>query len=398
MSNKTDNTLEGLAEAVESFNKKTADIDSVLKAAREAAEKKDSEVKELVFHGERMASDLKGIADRLSDAEQRLEERVLSGVVSPRDSLHEALSSAEYKLFASGKTNGFSFEIKTITTEDSNANPDGAVISPQRLEGIRVPADAILGIEDDIPSGTTSTDNVQFSRQASANLNTRAVKQGRTYNESQATFEIVDAPVRRVGTFFNAPRSAIEDSAQLSAYINSRLVYAIRRVVNSQIISGNGSNGSISGLTLGENSTAFTPANNNAATAFDNLNTAVGDLQGAGYNPTAIVMQPAAFWALNKLKDSTGRYLLDGPQSVAAPSLWGVPVVLDSNAALADKFLLADFPQYTQIFNRTGIEVELSRENQNNVVLDQITVLGRRRFALPVYDPAASRFGLLKKA
>ena len=394
------NEKEGLVQIAEAFKTKVAETDSAIKTASEAIQNNEKGVAEALSRADKAAEEVKTLSARLRDIELEVEERVAKGTTSPVNPLRETLTSPEFDAYRRKSADRFAFEFKTISSVDSAKNPDHVLIAPDRLPGIRTPADPPLNIENVIPAATTTSDSVQFTREASARTGASPKTQGQRSTESTSTFELGTVPIRDIYTHYQVPETVLADTAQIESYIEGRLSHFVNKAACAQILRGSGADnsGQLSGITLAANTTAYTPLNNAAATEFDNLNNAISQLQRAGYSPSAIVLDPQDWWALNRLKDDNGNYILGGPEDIANPRLWGIPVALEVDPALTGKFYLADFRYHSQVWNRQGVQIEMSRSDGNNFQTLTATIRAARRLAVATYIPQASLFGLLKKA
>jgi HK97 family phage major capsid protein len=117
------------------------------------------------------------------------------------------------------------------------------------------------------------------------------------------------------------------------------------------------------------------------------LQVALTDLQASG-----IIMNPIDWDRVERLKDADGRYLIGNPQGTTSPTLWGLPVVA-TQALAVDKFLVGDFAQGAQVFDRWTARVEVATENEDDFVKNMVTILAEERLALAVYRPQAFVYG-----
>ena len=70
------------------------------------------------------------------------------------------------------------------------------------------------------------------------------------------------------------------------------------------------------------------------------------------------------------------------------PRLWRAPVV-DSQAIDPNQFVMGDFKQGGQIFDRQQSAIEIFEQDRDNVALNLITVRCEERIALVIYDQNA---------
>jgi HK97 family phage major capsid protein len=125
----------------------------------------------------------------------------------------------------------------------------------------------------------------------------------------------------------------------------------------------------------------------------------IGDLEAAGYNPTAIVMNPAD-WATVEIDIFTAGSANIVPFSYDAmgrPVLFGRRVVT-SVGMTADQVAVGDYAMAGTIHNREGVVVEMSDSDGDNFIRNLVTIRAERRLALASEVPAAIRAGDLTPA
>lgn len=86
------------------------------------------------------------------------------------------------------------------------------------------------------------------------------------------------------------------------------------------------------------------------------IRVSIGDLENSGVEPTAIVMNPTDYTAVELARDSTQRFLLDGAPTNKPPrTLWDLPVVT-SPTMTAGKALVGDFRNVV-VMDREAVNV-----------------------------------------
>jgi HK97 family phage major capsid protein len=162
--------------------------------------------------------------------------------------------------------------------------------------------------------------------------------------------------------------------------------------IDSQLVAGNGTAPNISGMTDSGNYTAFTPETGD--TALDSLNRAKYLVEAADYAANAIIMNPADWGDIERLKGNDDHYIVGNPHSAIGPVLWGLPVVV-TNSMTENKLLVGAFNIAYQVFNRQGVVVEIFAQDDTNVQKNLLTIRAEARLALATYRPTSVRFGNL---
>ncbi len=375
-----------LNQVVEAIEKKQSEIDSMLKSA-------GAESKSAVEAAEKAAKELKAMGDRLLEIEQKQAEGIKKGYEMPKSLGESFATSEEFKAFAEGRTSKARLEIKNTITGQSGspaANSD-TIVAPQRQVGIVAGAFRTLRIRDVMPSGTTSSNLVEYTRELAFTNNAAEAAEAATKAESALTFELVSAPVKTIAHWLKLSKQVMDDAPALASYVDTRLRYGVDLRIDQQLLNGNGSGQNIGGLAKAGNHTAFTPSSGD--NAIDSINRAIYAVAAADYNATAIILNPADWGAIERTKTTDDAYVFGAPQRLA-PTLWGLPVVA-TNTMTAGKFMVGAFDMAAQVWNRQGTTVEMSEADDTNFQKNLVTVRAEARLALAIYRPVSIQYGNL---
>lgn len=378
----------------EQFKIAQAETDKRIEAsAKSLAEGASAEAKAAITAANAAAEKVNKLADRLVEAEQKLVDNVFNGKEKPQSLGVLVTKSEAYKQFASGATNKMRIEANTITGQDGVPAENSNILVPtMRVPGIVPGAFRSLRIRDLLPSGVTDSNLIEYTRELAFTNDAAETSEGELKPESDLTFELASSPVRTIAHWIKVTRQVMDDAPALASYIDNRLRYGVELRIDQQLLNGNGTNPNISGMTDAGNFTAFTPTAGD--TALDSINRAKYQIFGADYAPTAIIMNPADWGAVERLKGTDDRYVVGDPLGMVGPVLWGVPVVVTNNMAAGD-FLVAATDIAYQVWNRQGVTVEMTESNDTDFVKNLITIRAEARLALAVYRPASVRYGAL---
>jgi HK97 family phage major capsid protein len=352
---------------------------------------------------EKFGIEQRTIADRLMQLEQRASVPAMpaAGVKSMGDQFVE---NESYKAYISGaqpkariEIKGRPWEVKnTVTTSTTDARLTPIDSRPGVVPG----AFQRLLIEQLLPSTTTVSGLVEYFKEKTFTNAAAEVAEAATKPEATWTGDMTQVPITTVAHWIRVTRQLAMDAPALVAYINQRLIYGVNLRVDSQLINGNGTAPNLSGLLKAGN---FTPHGYSAAalgggaTALDLIQRVIIDLATAGYMPNAVLMNPADYGGIARLKDSTGQYLMGNPAFGFSSPIWGLTPVVSPNMP-ADTFLVGAFDLATMVYNREGVTVEMSEHDRDNFITNLITIRAERRLALAVEIPAAIRGGDLTPA
>lgn len=379
-------------------------LDAVETKLSAMSEKADGELKTLgkVSTDTKTALEAIGVqqrelADRLTQIEQR-------GTAQPEAKSDDSwggqlIKSDRYADFAGGQTQKLRVEVKnTLTGAD-------ATVAPDRKPGIVSGAFLPFSMEALLPSTTTTSNAIEFTKEASFTNSAAEAAEGAQKGESALTWTLVNMPVSTVAHWIKISKQLAADNTALAAYVNTRMRYGVNQKVDTQLVVGGGVAPALSGTFNTGNYTAhgYTAANITAFPAttlkrFALIRKVMGDLYAAGYPATAVVLNPAD-WASMEIELMTvaaGQTLF----SVGAggePRLFGLPVI-QSIGMTAGSFQVGAFGEAYMVYNREGVIVEMSDSDGDNFQKNLITLRAERRLALATEKPAAVRGGLLSPA
>ena len=391
--------------------KALADYKAEFSAFKEAVEKADKASKDALTASAADAAKAQAAADKaIATAEKiaanlvEIEQRIADSAVHKGDVPFASIgqivvASAEYKALAltPGTTPGAGFKLRveanTITGQGGSPveNVD-TLVQVDRRAGIVPGAFRRLRVRDFLPTVNTTSNAWQFVRELLFTNNAAEVAEGASKAESVLTFEDATVNIRTIAHFIKASNQILADAPALRSYIDNRLRYGVELREETQIIAGNGAGQNISGMTLAGNFTAFTPTSGD--NAIDSVNRAKYAIIAAEYEPTGVIMNPADWGAIERLKDGVnGGYLVGNPFGEIVPMLWGLPV-LPSNSMTATNFHVADYRTSYEYVERQSTVVDIGYDG-NDFTRNLVTIRAEKRGALATIRPASTRYGAL---
>ena len=308
------------------------------------------------------------------------------------------IKSARYADFAGGNLAKLRVEVKnTLTGSDTTVAPD-------RKPGIVGGAFLPFSMEALLPSTPTSSNAIEFTKEASFTNNAAEAAEGAQKAESALTWSLVNMPVSTVAHWIKISKQLAADAPALAAYVNTRMKYGVNQKVDTQLVVGDGTAPNISGTYDTGNFTAhgYTNAAITAISAtFKKLvliRKIIADLTVAGYPPDAIVLNPAD-WATIEIElfTTAAGQTLYSINDAGQARLFGLPVIQAIGMA-ADTFQVGRFSEAYMVHNREGVVVEMSDSDGDNFQKNLVTLRAERRLALATEKPAAVRGGDLTPA
>jgi len=391
-----------LKQAFEEFKASQLAATEAVKAMVKEQESGTKEgIKSAMDKAEAAAVKVQSCADRLVALEQKLTGSILAGKEAPKSFGQIVIEDPSYKAFASGQTNkcritlknGFTAQNNTITGQSGSPAANEDVLVPaDRRSGIIPGAFRTLRVKDLLARGNTVSNAVEFTRELLFTNNAAETAEGADKPESVLTFELYSKPVVTIAHWLKVSRQILSDAPALLAYIQNRLRYGVELREETQIVAGNGVGQNLTGMTVSPNFTAFTPSSGDQA--LDSLNRAIRALDAADYPANGVVMNPATWGGIERLKDANENYIVGSPFGAIVPSVWGKPVALTPSMT-ANKLLVAAFDIAFMYLEREATEVEMFEQDDTNVQQNLITIRGEKRGVLGGLRPASVRYGSL---
>lgn len=406
MSDNTPGDLKALHEATEkAFKAMQENIAKVQDTAMKALEetrtegtilaKTNDQLTALGKTGAELAEGLKELKLRTLDVEQKLARtpggsepdagKTAGQIVAESPEFAAMLKSKEFKM------GPVAINRKTIVNATGASQP---LVPADRLGGIIMPAEMRLTIRDLLPQIRTSSNLVEFCQELvytnSAapqydNTSPTAYAEGAVKAQSNITFQLASAAVITIAHWLGASRQVLSDAQQLAGYIDSRLSYGLKLEEEQEILTGDGTVGTLTGLVA--SATAFTGGSTNQ-TALDTLLKALLQVSLSYYEASAFVLHPTDWVNIQLLKDSQQRYLFTNPQDVTTPRVWGKPCVVTPNMT-AGTWLCGAFNLAAAIYDKEDMSIRVSDQHQDFFTRNLVAILCEERLTLAIYRSAA---------
>lgn len=271
-------------------------------------------------------------------------------------------------------------------TEDPASG--GALVAPDRQDGMVELRTRRTVVADLIAPGTTDSNLVQYTKEKSFTNAADAVKEGAVKPESALTFEAASAPVRKIAHWIPVSEEMLEDQAQTSSIINARLTLGIQLKEEDELLNGSGVDPHLLGLNTLPGLTAVQPLGSD--TIADAMLKQITKIATTTFiYPDGWVMNPADWLTVQIAKNQQGNYMGSGPYAPPqTPQLWGLPGAV-TPAEPAGESLVGGFRSAAQIFRRGGIRIEATNSHQDFFIKNLVAIRGEERLALAVYREAA---------
>ncbi len=280
--------------------------------------------------------------------------------------------------------------LKTLFT-GASATSAGALIENDRKPILDIHYPRPLLLRDLVTVGQTESDTVTFARQLAVSMNAAEVAEATATGdgsgakpESGFTLEEVSEAVKNIAHWTPATRAALADAGQLRTLIETFLRYGLDERLDLQMLQGNGSGANLTGVY----NQAGTQSQSFDTDRLKTLRKARTKLRVVGKCvPTAWVMHPNDWEAIDLLKDNEARYIYGGPAVLGNPRVWGLPVV-ESESAIEGTPIGADW-RFAVLWDREQTQIYVSDSHADTFIRNIITILAELRAAFGLIRPAA---------
>lgn len=390
-------------------------LDTVKAEIKSAVEKRDAEVKQNGEATEATRKALTAATDRLDAIKSdfdRMDSRVIemekaaqrqfAGAQVSKTYGQQFIESSAFKNARSNGTDAHRVE-KTISGLAVSA---GALVNPDRRADVVIGAERPRFIRELIQSIPTSSNAVEVMRenvftnnaavQAPSSANT-AIGAGewQTKGQSNVTYALVTVPVRTMAHWIPASRQVLSDAPMLQRLVDSKLMYGLNLLADSQLLYGNGLNQNLTGLmvdsgvsTVGEIATGTSAADLPGA-MLDHIRAAITKNQTFDYyNVNGLVINPVDWGTLETAKGSDGHYIWVTVPNGGESRLWRVPVIV-SNAMTSGDFLLGDWTMGATIYDREQMDIRVSESHSDYFVKNGVAILAEERYGFGIELPKA---------
>ncbi|UYO49661.1 phage major capsid protein [Rhodopseudomonas palustris] len=280
------------------------------------------------------------------------------------------------------------FEVKAAALTSATADADGSagdLVAPDIRTDVRTLARRNLRIRALFPQGRTASNAIWWPKQTGFTNSAGTVAEGDLKPQSEMKFDNETWTVKTIAHWLLASKQVLDDVPVLQSLIDSDLRYGLDYVEDNQLLNGGGTGSDLLGVYI--NALAFSApfVATGQATEIDVLLQAIAQVDNLDdrFAADGIVINPLDWRRMQSLKDSTDRYLGNGPFGELVQRLWQLPII-PSKAMAVRKFLVGSFQAGGHIFDREDASVEASREDSDNWRRNLVTILGEKRLAFVI--------------
>ncbi len=321
----------------------------------------------------------------------------------PMDAGTQFVKSADYHEFLTrakkDKNASYRFDIKAAapeTTQASNSYSRTAFALPGHLGLVTDPRQA-LNIADLFGRIQIASNSYEFIRYAYKTTETATgpapVAEGAAKPESNYGGTIQTGTIKTMATWTKLTEQMIADDSNIVNFINDDMPYQLAKVIEYQILRGDGSSGNFSGLNQSGNYHNYI-----SGITFESDDTVIdlvlrvkSAMEAAGVTNVMLLLNPSDWCKVLTAKNVNKDYLIPGIVDVPSKTIWGVPVVTNPFVE-AGKFYLGNFAEAGKIVEREDLSIEMDRE-QDDFTKNLMTLRVERRLDFAVMQPKAVCYG-----
>jgi len=242
-----------------------------------------------------------------------------------------------------------------------------------------------IQVIDVVPSGQTGQAAVLYMEETTRTHNAAEVAEGGAYAESEFVLEEKNEPVRKIGDSVPVSDEQLDDVAMAQSYLDQRLRFGVRQRLDGQILNGDGTAPNLEGVL---NRTGLQTQAKGTDPIPDAVHKAMTKVRVTGRaQPGAVMFHSNDWQKVRLLRTSDGIYIWGSPSEAGPARIWGLPVV-QTEALTEGTALTGDFANFSQLFERRGLEVSMGFVG-SQFTQGMQTMRADMRVALAVYRPAA---------
>lgn len=388
--------MEEIKKAQEQLAKEIdAKLELVENRVKEGSENAVKDLKETVKNMTEKYQSLQEQIDKYEVEKKRLADNRKEEAKGLEDILEE---NASFKSYREGNSLKARIELEskdilTKATMTQAASLSGQVIDPTRVPGVVNDPVRARHVREFLASGSTNSNTIYYVEETAYTNAAATVGEGALKPQSDLTLTQKSAPVRKIATHMRISSEMLDDIPQLRSYISQRGPSKLMVVEDSQLLYGDGTGNNLTGLTVQAIAPDFTAQDGKIKNEIDVLRAAIAQVRQEEYAASVIMLNPDDVAKLDLLKDADGSYLFPTWIVGVNQQLVGGVRIIENTAITAGNFFVGDLQRAAQLFDRTGMAVEFYNQDQDNAVLNLVTVVIEERLALPIYRPSALVYG-----
>lgn len=299
-------------------------------------------------------------------------------------------SADDIAKFERKETKSFSLELKAVGDMGTANVTGGSRYGQIMRDGIIMNPNRKVHMKDILPGGTIGPGNSFTFMRENGNGEGNIAPTSENANKPQFDLDLIESTVQveTIAGWLRISRKMLNNVPGMISYLQARLPEKFQRVLDAQVLYGNGTTPNLKGILTSGN---FVASNASAASPLiEKIINDISDLEDTyERDANGILLRPKDYYSffLNKAVGS-GEY--DLPQGVTFVNnqmyIFGIPVWA-STAINTPDYVVGDFNMGAQLLTQEGMRIEFFEQDGTNVRENKVTVRIEGNYALPVYGP-----------
>lgn len=201
--------------------------------------------------------------------------------------------------------------------------------------------------------------------------------------QNSTSFTGTTLPLSKIAAYIKETDEILYDAPFLASEVQNSLIYQVGKIEDATVIGAIGATSGIGTETYDGTNVTFA----------DGILASILKVKAeSAYDASVVVINPADLKTLLTAKDQNGQYYGGGYFSGAygqggygiPTMIWGVPVFASS--AVPQGSALVAAREAVKIWRKSGIDVRLFEQNEDDAIYNRVTLVGETRIACAVVD------------
>ena len=339
---------------------------------------------ETVCQGEALVKEIEELEAKAAKAEKASE--ILNNIGKPDDTTNEMGDTKmdDIKTFAqktaemTDRKAGVSMHMETkaatdVVTSVQIADVDRSIAPQPRRNAVA----------DYFSQATISGNAITYFLQGAYEGTPAVTAEGAKKTQNSTSFTGTTLALSKIAAYIKETDEILYDEAFLASEVQNSLVYHVGVIEDATVVSAIGG-------TVGIGAETYDGTN---VTCADGVLASILKVKSdSAYDASVVIVNPADLFTLLTAKDQNGQYYgggyftgAYGTGSQGVPSsIWGVSVIANSNVPQGSALVAAR--EAVKVWRKSGIDVRLYEQNEDDALYNRVTLLGEERLACAVVD------------
>jgi len=337
---------------------------------------------ETVSQGEALVKEIEELTEKAAKAEKASE--ILNTIGKPEENsdnmgekkMDDIKTFAQKAAEMTDKKAGITMHMKAATdvvTSVQIADVDRSIAPQPRRNAVA----------DYFSQATISGNAITYFLQGAYEGVPAATAEGAKKPQNSTSFSGTTLALSKIAAYIKETDEILYDEAFLATEVQNSLVYRVGVIEDTTVISAIGG-------TVGIGAETYDGTN---VTFADGVLASILKVKSdSAYDASVVIVNPADLFTLLTAKDQNGQYYgggyftgAYGTGSQGVPtSIWGVSIISNSNVPQGSALIAAR--EAVKIWRKSGIDVRLYEQNEDDALYNRVTLLGEERLACAVVD------------